>query len=310
MFRCPMRAKVGLQRWGRLCRLCRLCRSRLLAAVILLAAAPGCQTNPVTGKTQLNLLSTQQEIAIGQQSAPEYIKAFGGEIDDTSVRQYVNNIGQRLAALSHLPDLPWTFHVVDSDVVNAFAMPGGQIFITRGILAMFENESELAAVLGHEIGHVTHRHGAQQMSNAAVLDLGLTAGAVASGAEGEQLRRIYNIGSQVGTLAWLLPHSRRFENESDAVGLEYMVAGGYDPRGMVSLLEKLAREGGSARPPLFLSTHPYPEDRARAVRGMIDRRYADVTASGTLRIGEAEYRQYVLAALAKLPPPRHKGGES
>ncbi len=311
MFIRRIHAKVGLQRLGRLCRPCRLYgrAAVILAAIAVPAWTTGCQTNPVTGKSQLNLLSTDQEISIGRQHAPEYVKAFGGEVDAPALRQYVSAIGQRLAALSHMPELPWTFYVVDSDVVNAFAIPGGHIFVTRGILAMFDNESELAAVLGHEIGHVTHRHGAQQMSNAAILDLGLTVGATAAGAEGEQLRQIYNVGALGGNLVWLLPNSRKAENQSDDVGLDYMVKAGYDPRGMVSLLEKLAREGGSARPPLFLSTHPYPEDRAQTVRRLIDRRYADVTASGTLRIGEDDYQSNVLTPLAKLPAPRHKGGQ-
>jgi predicted Zn-dependent protease len=321
MFKRLKHAKDGSQHLCRLYRLRRPHRSHrprrrsawmcmlAVCAAALLTLTAGCQTNPVTGKTQLNLVPMQQEIAIGQQHAPEYVEAFGREIDDPAVRRYVDAIGQRMAALSHLPDLPWTFYVVDSDVINAFAMPGGHVFVTRGLLEIFENESELAAVLGHEIGHVTHRHGAQQMTRAATLDVGLAVGARAAGLEGERLRQVHNIGAQVGTVAFLLPYSRSAERESDEVGVEYMVAAGYDPRGMVALLEKLARAAGGARPPLILSTHPHPEDRAEAVRRLIDRRYAAVTASGTLRIGESDYQQHVLTPLSKLPPPRHKGGQ-
>ncbi len=281
----------------------------MVLTALALTAVPGCQTNPVTGQSQFNLVTLDQDIAMGAEAAPQYLEAFGGQVDAPVVRQYVSDIGQRMAALSHLPDLPWRFYVVDSDVVNAFALPGGHVFVTRGLLEMFDNEAELAAVLGHEIGHVTYRHSAQQITSQTVLNVGLSVGASAAGAEGDELRQIYNIGTQVGNMAFLLPYSRRHEMQSDQVGLRYMVQAGYDPRAMVTMLDKLARAAGGARPPLFLSTHPYPEDRADEVRQIINEQYAGSVSGGTLRTGESAYQQTVLSALAKLPTPRHRGAQ-
>lgn len=309
--------KVRLYRWSGLYPLGRLrpcCVFRpvhttaLLLTMALGATLPGCQTNPVTGQSQLNLVTLDQDVAMGAEAAPQYVEAFGGEVDAPAVRQYVSGLGQQLAALSHLPDLPWRFYVVDSDVINAFALPGGHVFVTRGLLGMFENEAELVGVLGHEIGHVTCRHSAQQITNQTVLSVGLSVGATAAGAEGETLQQVYNIGSQIGNLAFLLPYSRRHEMESDEVGIAYTVGAGYDPRAMITVLEKLARASGGARPPLFLSTHPYPEDRADKVRQLINEKYAGVVAGGALRTGESAYQRTVLSTLAKLPAPRHTAG--
>jgi predicted Zn-dependent protease len=133
-----------------------------LAFVACLAA---CATNPVSGRRELSFMSEAQEIAIGQQSDAE-IRAEMGVYDNPELQRYVSDVGSRLAALSHRPNLPWTFTVVDHPAVNAFALPGGYIYITRGILPYLDNEAELAGVLGHEIGHVTARHAAQQYTRA------------------------------------------------------------------------------------------------------------------------------------------------
>jgi len=297
-------------------KLYRLCRSgrwlpgfvRVAAVVVLMvavAAAGGCQVDPVTGRTELNTLTRAEGIAVGQQHAPEYVKAFGGEVDDLAIRQYVTELGGRIAAVSHEPDLPWRFYVVDSSVVNAFAIPGGHVFVTRGLLTLFEDEAELMSVLGHEVAHVVRGHSGQQQARAEMVQLGLIIGGAASGAQGEDLQRIYNIGGQVSTLVFLLPFSREHENQADETGLAYMVKAGYEPRAMADMLDKLARQSdGKGRPLLLFSTHPYPQQRAKTIRQLIAKRYSGPDVPHEL--ARDRYRREVLDRLAKLAPPRHQ----
>ena len=134
------------------------CLRALILALTALQLS-SCATNPVTGKSQLMLLSKDQEIALGQQSDPEIVAAFG-RYDNEAIQQFINEKGQSMARVSHRPELKYEFKVLDSPVVNAFALPGGFVYFTRGILAHFNNEAEFAGVLGHEIGHITARHSA------------------------------------------------------------------------------------------------------------------------------------------------------
>ena len=150
---------------------------RRLLAVLTGAAVAGCSMNPATGQKELNLVSESQEIAMGLQAAQQVATQMGG-YTDTAWQGYVSRLGLQLAAKSERPQLPWHFTVVDDPQVNAFALPGGQIYITRGILANMNSEAELAGVLGHEIGHVTARHSATQMSRAQLAQLGLGLGTV------------------------------------------------------------------------------------------------------------------------------------
>ena len=156
-------------------------RSRMLRVGLglFLGSLLGCTTNPVTGKRELNLLSESQEIALGRDSDPQIVATYG-LYDDARLAAYVDSVGQRLAAVSHRPDLKFTFRVLDSPVINAFALPGGYIYVTRGILAHMNDEADLAIVLGHEIGHVTARHGASQYSRSTLASLGLGLGSVLS----------------------------------------------------------------------------------------------------------------------------------
>jgi predicted Zn-dependent protease len=147
----------------------------LVVAVTVLTTVltAACATNPVTGKRQMSLLSEAEEAAIGQQQDAE-IRREMGVYDDRALQQYVTEIGEQIARTSHRPNLPWTFTIVDSPAINAFALPGGYIYVTRGILAYLDDEAELAGVLGHEIGHVTARHAAQAYTRQAQANLGLT----------------------------------------------------------------------------------------------------------------------------------------
>src|SRR5688572_11064260 len=140
---------------------------------VLVTVGAACATNPVTGKRQMTLLSEAEELAIGQQQDAE-IRREMGVYDDVELQRYVNDIGQQLARVSHRPNLPWSFRVVDNPAINAFALPGGYVYLTRGILAYLDDEAELAGVLGHEIGHVTARHAAQAYTRQAQAGIGLT----------------------------------------------------------------------------------------------------------------------------------------
>src|SRR5436309_8751834 len=156
-------------------RLHRVLAIPLLVASVLAVAVAGCSTNPATGKRQISFVSTSQEAAMGRESDPAVIAEYG-LYGDSTVQRYVDSVGQRLGSISHLPTLGWHFRVLDSPVVNAFAIPGGYIYITRGILAYLNSEAQLAGVLGHEIGHVTARHSAQQMTQQQIAQVGLIAG--------------------------------------------------------------------------------------------------------------------------------------
>ena len=150
------------------------------AGVLACLASVGCSTNPATGQSQLNFLSEDQEVQLGEQNAPEVLKELGGELNSPTIQQHVESIGMKMAKLSERPDLPWHFYVVDTEVINAFALPGGKIFITRGLISKMDNDAQLAGVLGHEVGHVTAEHAGQQMAHDTIVGIG--AAGVAAGA--------------------------------------------------------------------------------------------------------------------------------
>ncbi|MDH3626320.1 MAG: M48 family metalloprotease [Acidobacteriota bacterium] len=229
----------------------------LLIAGLLLTT--GCAVNPATGKRQLMLVSDSQERSLGLDSDRQ-IQSQMGVYDDTSLQQYVSTIGRRMAAGSERPALDWTFRVIDDPVVNAFALPGGYIYVTRGILAHMENEAELAAVIGHEIGHVTARHGASQMSKAQLAQGGLMAGAVLAP---EKFEKFGGLASQ-GMSLMFLKFGRDDERQADDLGLRYMVTDGYDADPMTNMFDMLDRIGKASqtdRLPGWISTHPAPTSR-------------------------------------------------
>ncbi|HJU42188.1 MAG TPA: M48 family metalloprotease [Vicinamibacterales bacterium] len=222
---------------------------------ILVTAA--CATNPVTGKRQMSLLSEAEEIAIGQQQDAE-IRREMGVYDDPELQRYVNEVGQELARVSHRPNLPWTFTIVDSPAINAFALPGGYIYVTRGILAYLDDEAELAGVLGHEIGHVTARHAAQAYTRQAQAGIGLAILSIFVPATAP----FADLGS-AGLSVLFLRHGRDAELEADRLGVEYGSGAGYDPAGVPRFLATLARidKLSERGVPNWLSTHPDPGSR-------------------------------------------------
>jgi predicted Zn-dependent protease len=234
----------------------------LLLVVIGTVFLSGCARNPVTGKRQLVLMSEKQEIRMGQQADPE-IMAFFGHYEDSVLQEFITEKGKEMAAVSHRPKLAYEFKIVDSPVINAFAVPGGFIYFTRGIMAHFNNEAEFAGVLGHEIGHVTARHTVIQQRNAMLGQLGLIAGIVLV----PELSQYIEPLSQGVQLA-MLGFGRGAERQSDELGVEYSSRIGYDASEMAGFFRTLERQqekAGGTPIPEFLSTHPSPSDRNVAV---------------------------------------------
>ena len=230
----------------------------LLGAAVL---APSCATNPATGQRQLMLVSEAQEIAMGRESDAEIVRAYG-LYPDPEVQDYVSRLGLAMAARSERPDLPWTFRVLDDPVVNAFALPGGFIYVTRGIMAHLTSEAQLMGVVGHEIGHVTARHSAAQMSKAQLATVGLGVGMIAAPDLAEQFGGLAQ--GAVGLL--FLRFGRDAERQADDLGLRYLERMGYEPSEIsrvFQVLQRVGEQGASDRLPSWLSTHPDPEERVR-----------------------------------------------
>jgi predicted Zn-dependent protease len=240
----------------------------LAAALAALLVAGACAINPATGKRQLVLIGEGQEIAMGLE-ADRSIQAEMGVYDDEALQAWVSGLARELAAKSERPQLDWTFRVVDDPVVNAFALPGGYIYVTRGILAHFLNEAELAGVLGHEIGHVTARHGVSQMSKAQLAQLGLGLGTILAPNAAQSLGGLAETG--LGLL--FLKYGRDDERQADELGLRYMVRVGYDPRPMTQvfdMLDRVSQAAGGERVPGWMSTHPAPDNRKQLMGEQIE----------------------------------------
>lgn len=257
--------------------------------VIILLMMDSCAKNPVTGKSEFMLMSKEQEIAMGQQSDPEIV-GFFGVYEDEKLQNFINEKGKAMAAISHRPDLPFEFKVVDSPVVNAFAVPGGFVYFTRGIMAHFNNEAEFAGVLGHEIGHITARHSAKQYSNAMLGQLGLVAGTIIS----PEFAQFADI-AQTGLQLLFLKFGRDAESQSDKLGVEYSTKIGYDAAemaGFFSTLDRLSSEAEGEQVPTFLSTHPDPADREGKVAKLAEtwRRRSDHTE---LEVGRERYLKMI-----------------
>ena len=229
---------------------------------ISLCLLHSCATNPVTGKRQVALISEEQEIAMGIDADPQIVAQFG-LYEDAQLQAFINEKGKQMAAISHRPELNYTFRIVDSEVLNAFAVPGGFVYFTRGIMAHFNNEAEFAGVLGHEIGHITARHSVSQQSKAILGQIGLIGAMVIS----PELAQFGEAASQ-GLGLLFLKFGRDAERQSDDLGVEYSTKIGYDARQMAGFFNTLQRQGeksGAQELPDFLSTHPNPGDRNTAV---------------------------------------------
>jgi predicted Zn-dependent protease len=268
--------------------------ARLLFVALFVLAA-GCKYNPATGRKQLLLISSEDAIALGAESKPALIQEYGGEVESSQLRSYVSLVGHSLAGLTEAeyPQLPWEFTVLDSDEINAFALPGGKVFATKGLLTRLDSEAQLAGVLGHEVGHVTAQHVNERISQSIVV-AGITIGAVAAAGQSDDDWVRVGVPLIVGAAGtgYLLSYNRNQEQEADEQGVKYMSAAGYDPYGMLAVLQVLADEAGTgSRPPEFLSTHPHPETRMKTVRALLDGPYAHTQRNRDFRKYKHRYER-------------------
>ncbi len=236
----------------------------ILLAIIAVFLLDSCAVNPVTGKKEIMLMSEQKELALGKQSDPGVV-AYFGSYEDPKMQEFINKKGKQMVAISHRSHLDFKFRVLDSPVVNAFAVPGGYVYFTRGIMAHFNNEAEFAGVLGHEIGHVTARHGARQQTGQILGQVGFIGGMVLS--EGVR-QNAQAIQESIGMM--FLSFSRAHESESDKLGVEYSTKINYDAKHMANFFNTLKRMqvNSGSTVPTFMSTHPDPADRFRKVNQM------------------------------------------
>jgi predicted Zn-dependent protease len=256
--------------------------TRVYLTLAALAGLAACAVNPVSGQRELALVTESQEIEMGRQTAAA-AEAQLGLVDDRALQDYVQRIGNRLAQASERPALPWTFRVADDPTPNAFAAPGGYIFVTRGLLAMMRNEAELASVLGHEIGHVTARHSVSQMSRAQLAQIGLGVGAIVSPTIA-QFGQLASGGLQL----LFLSYGRDDERQADDLGYRYALAQTYDVREMVNVfaaLQQSAALAGQSAIPSWLASHPYPAERIKR----IEKRLETLPRSPPLRVGEEDF---------------------
>ena len=241
-----------------------------------------CAYNPVTGKKELSFMSANQELALGKQSDPEIIN-FYGMYQDEAMQKFINEKGKEMAAISHRPELNYQFRILDSPVINAFAVPGGYVYFTRGIMAHFNNEAEFAGVLGHEIGHITARHSAKQYTSQMLTQVGFLAGMIFS----EDFRN-YSELAGTGLQLLSLRFSRNHESQSDKLGVEYSTKVGYDAREMAGFFNTLDRMSAGQRPPEFMSTHPDPANRNIRV-GELAVKEQQKTAATNLKVNRDSY---------------------
>ena len=276
-----------------------------LVALALFMSLPlvGCTTNAATGKMQFNSLSRDQEISLGEEAMSELIAGYGGEVPDERLRNYISAIGMELAlsAEEEYRDIPWEFVLLDSEVINAFALPGGKVFVSRGLMQRVTNESQLAAVLGHEIGHVTAEHADQQISRQMLIQ-GLAIGAAVAAGTQEDERWAYAVPVVVGGAGIInLKFGRDEESQADTLGMRYMARAGYNPRGMVELMQILKEaSGGAGGQPEFLSTHPLPDTRIRRINRILKDDYAKQVADPSRIVGELRFQQEILPRLRAL----------
>lgn len=266
---------------------------RLLILSLSLCLCIGCAVNPITGEEELMFISENQDVEIGREYAPEIEKQLGGKIDNPSLQNYIDSVGQRIARISHKPDWEYHFTAVEHKMVNAVALPGGHVFVTKGMLEKLTTEAQLAALLAHEIVHITARHSSAAISRQMSLSfifLGVSAAGV-------------NIPQDAARAAGLalqligLKYSREQERMADVAGLDYMVVAGYSPYGAVELMQML-EDQDKVRPVEFLSSHPSPENRIISLNARIQTRYSSLEG---LRIGKDAYHSAVLDHLHDVP---------
>ena len=283
----------------------------VMSLSMLTLVLSACTTNVATGESFFAGLSRDQELALGAQAAPQFTQEFGGEVKNAALQAYVRELGERMARLTEgdFPSMPWSFTLLDSDVLNAFALPGGKVFITRGLAKRMTNEAQLAGVLGHEIGHVTAQHISRRIGQQQLFQLGLglanvAASSAPAGSTAATGAQTILPALEVGGSLMLLKFGRDEESQADWLGLRYMSRAGYDPRGQLQVMMILrdASKGGRSQPE-WMSTHPMPETRIVQIEELLRTEYATAQNGN---FAEDRFRREFLAVLNTLPPPTHK----
>ena len=273
----------------------------IVASSLCLSVLAGCSTNLATGRLQFNLLSRSEEIAIGTEAAPVLVEEYGGEVANQRLVAYVKRVGRSLVQHTEgdAATLPWEFFLLDSDVVNAFALPGGKVFISRGLASRLSSEAELAGVIGHEIGHVTAKHANERISHQLFVQLGIVAaGLGASHADEDVIKYGVPIVVGIGGQGYLLHFGRNQELEADKLGLRYMARSGYDPWALLDVMDALQNASSGNGPPEFLSTHPRSDTRMTQIRNLLSREHYRAATDPRPDRLERRYQTEFLALLA------------
>lgn len=259
--------------------------------VLFLCLCVGCAVNPITGEEQFMLISEDQDVQIGKEYAPEVEKQLSGKIKDEALQNYIDSVGQKIVRISHRPDWEYHFTAVEHSMINAMALPGGYVYVTKGMLEKLTTEAQLAALLSHELIHIVARHSSAAMSRqigVVMLIQGIgVSGAMPNSEAGYRL-------SQLALQIINLKYSRTHEREADLAGMDYMVRAGYNPYGAVELMQMLENLE-TIRPVGFLSSHPSPENRIMYLSARAKTRYADTSH---LRIAKEDYQKNVLDRLS------------
>lgn len=245
----------------------------------------GCASNPVTGETQLMLVSESEEIQMDRAYSPQQLSADYGTIQDRGMADYIQSVGRAMKPVTHRPNMPYRFRIVNATYVNAYAFPGGTIACTRGILLGLENEAEFAALIGHELGHVNARHTAEIMSKSKLTSALVGGVGMIIGSYNPKYGGIAAQLGMLGSGALLASYSRDNERQADALGMQYMVKSGYSPEGMVGLmdlLQRLSKHKMSAAELLF-ATHPMSDERYKTAVSSARKKYAGASANPLYR---------------------------
>lgn len=279
----------------------RLAPSFVLALAAASMALSACSTNAATGRRQLDIMSRDQEVALGVEAAPELTKSYGGAVPDQELRDYVTRVGTSLLSgvEKEYRNLPWEFTLLNSGVINAFSLPGGKVFMSRALMERMTNEAQLAGVLGHEIAHVTAEHVDQRLGRNAILQVGAAVGGAVGG---ESYGQLIEAGILQGGGLYALKFDRGEETEADTLGVRYMVRAGYNPQGQVQVMQILKDAmGSSSRSGEWTSTHPLPETRIRELSSLLKKKYAKQLDDPAYQFHEAAFKPY-LERLKRLPP--------
>jgi predicted Zn-dependent protease len=241
----------------------------VMAAFSLLKYYSNSQINPITGETQRVSLTAEEEVSLGLNSMPQMVQQHGGLHPDQRGQQYVKEVGKKLITntTANQSQYPYEFHLLaDDQVVNAFALPGGQVFITAALLNRLKSKDQLAGVLGHEVGHVIHRHGAERIAKME-LTQGLTGAAVIAAGDYQSSQFAQMVGNLIN-----MKYGRDQELESDDFGVRLMIEAGYDPKALVGVMDILEEaSGGGQRQPEFQSSHPSPENRRQKILESVEK---------------------------------------